>query len=112
THTTRAAEVADEELQRMGPMGRPEKLMLFVFAVVASLWRTTAFHGRHYGAVALLGIAILLLTGVLEWGDVLAERGAWDVFIWYGGLVRMAEALGETGLTAKFAQATASYTAG
>jgi DASS family divalent anion:Na+ symporter len=76
------------------------------------LWMTTGVHGINYAVVALLGICVLLLSGVLEWEDVLAERGAWDVFIWYGGLVRMAEALGETGITQRFAESAASFTGG
>jgi divalent anion:Na+ symporter, DASS family len=111
-HTPRAREIAAEELTRMGPMARAEKLMLAAFAVVALLWMTTALHGMHYAVVALIGISALLLSGVLEWGDLTAERAAWDVFIWYGGLVRMAEALGETGLPQRFAQAAAAVTAG
>jgi DASS family divalent anion:Na+ symporter len=62
--------------------------------------------------VGLLGISGLLLTGVLDWNDVLAERGAWDVFIWYGGLVRLAELLGETGLAGRFAEAAGALTGG
>jgi len=50
-----------------------------------------------------------LLFGVLSWEDVITERGAWDVFIWYGGLVRMAEALGDTGITKRFAETAASF---
>ncbi|MCA1594289.1 MAG: anion permease [Acidobacteria bacterium] len=111
-HTPAAAELADAELRRMGPMRWPERVMLLVFALVAGLWMTTAWHGLNYAVVALLGICVLLLGGVLEWEDVLAERGAWDVFIWYGGLVRMAEALGETGITKRFAEASAAFTSG
>jgi DASS family divalent anion:Na+ symporter len=66
----------------------------------------------NYAVVALVGIAVLLLTGVLTWEDAITERSAWDVFIWYGGLVRMAEALGETGITKRFAEAAASFTTG
>jgi DASS family divalent anion:Na+ symporter len=64
---------------------------------------TTGLHSINYAVVALVGICVLLLTGVLSWSDVISETGAWDVFIWYGGLVRMAEALGETGITKRFA---------
>lgn len=111
-HTPRASEFAAEELKRMGRMRLPEMLMLVVFSVVALLWMTTALHGLNYAVVALAGICVLLLTGVLDWEDVLTERGAWDVFIWYGGLVRMAEALGETGITKLFANAAAGLTLG
>ena len=58
--------------------------------------------------VALTGVGVLLVTGVLEWSDLLAERAAWDVFIWYGGLVRMASALGDSGITKRFAEAARS----
>jgi DASS family divalent anion:Na+ symporter len=111
-HTPAAAELAAKELKLMGRMNLGEKLMLIVFLLVAILWITTAFHGINYAAVALLGICILLLFDVLNWEDVINERGAWDVFIWYGGLVRMAEALGETGITKRFAEAAGSFTVG
>lgn len=109
-YTPAAAQLASEELQRMGPMRTGEKLMLLVFTLVAALWMTTAFHHMNYAAVALLGISVLLLSGVLNWEDVISESGAWDVFIWYGGLVRMAEALGETGITKRFAETAAGFT--
>jgi DASS family divalent anion:Na+ symporter len=111
-HTPGAARLAADTLRAMGRTTRDERVMLVVFAGVAALWMTTALHGINYAIVALTGICALLLTGVLTWDELLGERAAWDVFIWYGGLVRMAEALGETGITRLFAQATAGYTAG
>lgn len=111
-HTPAAAELASTELKNMGRMSWSEKLMLAVFALVAGLWMTSAFHGINYAVVALVGICVLLLSGVLNWDDVTSERSAWDVFIWYGGLVRMAEALAETGITKRFAESAASLTAG
>jgi divalent anion:Na+ symporter, DASS family len=60
----------------------------------------------------MAGVCLLLLTKVICWEDALAERAAWDVFIWYGGMVRMAEALGESGITKKFAESSAGFTSG
>jgi DASS family divalent anion:Na+ symporter len=111
-HTPAASEFAAQELRSMGPMKWSEWLMLLVFAVVAALWMTTRFHGIDYAVVALLGISILLVTGVLDWEDLITEKAAWAVFIWYGGLIRMAEALGQTGLTKRFAEAAAGLTTG
>jgi divalent anion:Na+ symporter, DASS family len=111
-HTPGAADFARKELEKMGRMSWQEKVMLCVFALVAILWTTTGLHGFDYAIVALLGICVLLLTRVIDWEDLIAERSAWDVFIWYGGLVRMAEALGETGITKKFAEASAGFTTG
>lgn len=111
-HTPAAGEFAAKELHSMGPMKWSEWLMLFVFGVVAILWMTNRFHGIDYAAVALLGISVLLITGVLDWEDLITEKAAWAVFIWYGGLIRMAEALGQTGLTKRFAEAAAGLTTG
>lgn len=110
--TPDAARLAAEELRRMGPMSGGEKMMTLVFALVATLWMTTSLHGLNYAVVALLGICVLLLSGVLLWEDVLAERAAWDVFIWYGGLVQLASELSKTGIIERFADVAASFTVG
>lgn len=111
-HTPAASELAETELTAMGPLKWSEWVMLLVFLFVAGLWMTIRFHGIDYAAVAMLGISVLLITGVLDWEDLISEKAAWGVFIWYGGLIRMAEALGQTGITKRFAEASASLTTG
>lgn len=133
--TPAAADLAREELQRMGSMTRAEKILAAVFIGVAVLWMIKGLAGAipsvsaaipsarasefltylsslDYSIPPLMGVCALLLTGVLSWDDIISERGAWDVFIWYGGLVRMAEALGETGITKRFAETAAAFTTG
>jgi len=133
--TPKAAELAHDELRRMGRMKREEKLLLAVFIVVAAMWMIRGLAGiipslalaipsdrfiafitylakLDYSIPPLIGVCALLLTDVLSWEDLISERGAWDVFIWYGGLVRMAEALGETGITKRFAESAAGFTTG
>ncbi len=101
--TPRAAEFAATELNRMGPMSVSEKILAVVFASVCGLWVTSSWHRLSITVSALLGSAALLLTGVITWEDVRSERAAWDIFIWYGGLVRLGEALGDAGVTKVFA---------
>jgi DASS family divalent anion:Na+ symporter len=72
--TPEAAQFATAELERLGPP-RATKIMLFVFALVACLWTTTRFHQLDYAVVALLGVESCWITGVLDWEDVLSERG-------------------------------------
>jgi len=113
THTPEAKDFANRELGKMGATSFSEKTMLAVFALVAGLWATTGrWHSIDYSVVALIGICILLVFSVLDWKDLMNETAAWDVFIWYGGMVRMAEALGETGITKKFAEFAAQMTSG
>jgi DASS family divalent anion:Na+ symporter len=106
--TPGARDIATRELDACGPMSKAEQIMSVVFALVLILWLTKAWHPIDYVAVALLGVAVLLLTGVLTWDDLLSERAAWDVFFWYGGLVQLAKLLSDSGITKWFA----GYTAG
>ena len=110
--TPGAARLAADELTRLGRMKRDELTTLAVFLSVAGLWMTTTWHELNYAVVALSGICMLILTNVLSWDDVISERSAWDVFIWYGGLVQMASALGDTGITKRFAETAAGITGG
>jgi DASS family divalent anion:Na+ symporter len=112
-HTPAAAQLASEELEKMGAMSRHEKLMLLTFIATAALWMTKGWlHNLDTTVVALIGLVGLLVFKVLNWEDLIQEKAAWEVFIWYGGLVNMAGALGETGLTKLFAERAASYTTG
>jgi divalent anion:Na+ symporter, DASS family len=112
TRTPDAAAFARRELESMGPISRQEWLMLGTFLLILLLWLTPKWHGIDYAVVALLGLGALLLTSVLSWEDVVTERAAWDVFIWYGGLLQLARVLTETGITTWFAGATGGLVGG
>jgi DASS family divalent anion:Na+ symporter len=102
--TPQATAFARAQLEKLGPLGRNESVALGVFACVGLLWLTSGLHGLDVTFVSLLGLATLLLTGTLTWDKVTAERSAWDVFIWYGGLLKMGELLNNTGATRVFAE--------
>ncbi|HEY0459474.1 MAG TPA: DASS family sodium-coupled anion symporter [Pyrinomonadaceae bacterium] len=110
--TPDAVKFADDELGKLGATKREEKILLAVFILIVLLWATSQLHNTDATVVALFGIAVLLLTSVLEWRDLIDETPAWEVFIWYGGLVQMARSLGETGITKIFAESAAAYTTG
>jgi DASS family divalent anion:Na+ symporter len=108
THTPEAADFARGELDKMGRTTGAERWLAGVFIVVCGLWiayGSSPKSGIEHTTLAALGaVAVLLLRGVLAWDDLLNERGAWDVFIWYGGLVQLGKQLKETGLLSVFAQ--------
>jgi DASS family divalent anion:Na+ symporter len=54
----------------------------------------------------------MILTGVITWEDVLAEKGAWDALILFGGLVTMASGLNQLGFMKWFADSVAGRVAG
>jgi DASS family divalent anion:Na+ symporter len=78
--------------------------MLFTFALLLVLWVLSGPLGIHTTATALLGLVVLLVTGVLSWEDVLRERGAWDTLVWFSALVMMASFLTELGLIPWFSE--------
>ena len=102
--TPEAAAFARSEIERMGPMRRDETIALAVFAGVGLLWITSGWHGLDVTLVALGGVSTFLIAGTLKWEQVIAERSAWEVFVWYGGLLKMGELLNNTGLTRVFAE--------
>jgi DASS family divalent anion:Na+ symporter len=106
-HTPEAAAFAASELVKMGPLSRHEKIMACVFVAVCSLWVTSGWHKVDITITALLGSSALLVMGVLKWEDVKSERAAWDILIWYGGLLRLGKALGDAGVTTEFARGVA-----
>ncbi len=110
--TPEAAEFARRELEAMGPPDRGQKIVFGIFVGVCGLWLTTGFHRLGITEVALLGACALFVTGVLTWEDAIAEKAAWDVFIWYGGLVRLGEGLNEYGVTQAFAKQVGDYLGG
>ncbi len=110
--TPNAVSFARSELEKLGPLTRLEKILLAVFVAVVAMWISAFWHGIDSTVIAMVGISVLLITGVLEWRDLINETNAWDVFIWYGGLVMMASELSKTNITTIFATGVASVIGG
>lgn len=91
--TTAAREFARHELERMGPMKREEKWLAGILLAVMTGWITSPWHGLSNTVVALAGVSAILLAGVPEWEDLLAERHAWDALVWFAGLIMMSDML-------------------
>ncbi|WII94194.1 DASS family sodium-coupled anion symporter [Kingella negevensis] len=101
-NTPDAPAMAREKLKAMGKMSGQEKIVLAVFGVLLFLWAglSDTLLGIKIDATTttFLGLSLFLLTGVLTWDDVLKEKGAWDLVIWFAALVMMANFLNQLGL--------------
>ncbi len=107
TKTPEASAFAARELKAMGPLSSKERILTVVFIAVCGLWISYSWTKIDVTVTALGGGMFLLITGVLSWEDVKGERAAWDLFIWYGGLVRLGSALFDAGVTKAFADGVA-----
>jgi DASS family divalent anion:Na+ symporter len=113
THTPEATAMARDELAKMGPPSGSEKFMMGVFAAVVLGWVVLGLVYRLDAAVvALAGACVLFLSGVLTWDDAVSEKAAWDVFLWYGGLVQMGSLLNDAQVTTLFANHVAGSLGG
>lgn len=98
TDTRAARSHASSELASMGPLTALEKRMFVVFLLTLGLWATSHWTGLSSTAVALAAVGTLIVCGVLNWDDILSERGAWDALVWFGGLVSLAAGLAKLGV--------------
>lgn len=108
--TPDAVTFARGELHEMGPLSPKEIIMLATFGLLLVLWANipAMIFGKAFTmdptAVALLGLFVLLITGTINWQDVLGEKSAWDTLVWFGALVMMAEELNKLGVIAWFSE--------
>jgi DASS family divalent anion:Na+ symporter len=93
-----APQIARDELAKMGPMSFAEKAMAVVFVGTLALWATGQWTNLNATAIAIAAVGILLVLNVIDWNDVLNEKGGWDALIWFGGLVGLASGLSKLGV--------------
>jgi len=121
--TPMAADYARAELTRMGRIRRAEGTTLAVITTVCVLWMLSGWMPAWLGLrqldassyltlVALVGLSILIVTEVLTWDQIVGAGSAWDVFVWYGGLIALSEILASTGSTTAFATWVGSWFTG
>jgi DASS family divalent anion:Na+ symporter len=102
--TPGAKEFALESLKKMGKISINEIFMLSTLALLLFLWMVGDKFGVDATSAAFLGLALLLVGGVLNWEDILTEKSAWDTFIWLTTLVMMTAYLGKLGMISWFSQ--------
>jgi len=85
--------LAKKGLAELGPMSRREKTLALLFVLAVSGWALGSFFKVDATAVAVGFVAGCLLTGVITWDNILASKAAWSTFMWYGGIIGLAEAL-------------------
>lgn len=96
-NTPEAKALAHDHLNKMGPISTHEWLTLAIFAFLIIFW----IFGEHFSldstSVALMGISLLIVTGVLTWTDIKQEHEAWDTLIWLSTLLTISHFLNHFG---------------
>ena len=86
-----------EGKEKLGAMSVREKLLAFIFVGGIVCWSTASITKLDTTAVALTMLALCLLTGVISWEKVLKNGSAWSTFLWYAGIMSIANGLNKAG---------------
>ena len=89
--------------EEIGPWTILEKKTLIIIGLSFLLWLTKGFHGMHYSVTGMLGVAALILSGVLKWEDI-HENLEWGTALFiFGGGISLGLAMGYSGAATYFA---------
>ena len=102
---------AADELSKMGRITSKELIMAALALMALILW---IFAGAWMDStmVAIMVLVLMVLTGVITWNDLLNYRQAWNMLIWFGTLVALADGLKIVGFLNWFAAATSGLMKG
>lgn len=96
--TPKAPEIAKKHLDELGKVKWEEWITFGVFLLMMTFWIAGPHLGIDSTTVALGGISILIVTGVLTWNDLITEKSAWDTLFWFATLIMMASFLNKLGM--------------
>jgi L-tartrate/succinate antiporter len=102
------AQWAGGQLITMGRVTKREVIMA-VLAVAALVGWIGGSRWISPVVVALAVISVMLLAKVVAWNDILANKQAWSVLVWFATLVAMAEGLSDVGFLTWFGARAATY---
>ncbi len=102
---------AREELMQMGKMSIKEIVMATLAIVALMLW----IFGQNImnaTTVALVVISLMIVTGIVDWNDIMNNTKAWTVLAWFATLVALADGLAIVGFTAWVGKGSATLLSG
>jgi L-tartrate/succinate antiporter len=85
---------AAEELAKLGRMTGREYTLLGLVLAILGIWMAGARYVDTTMA-ALVGVAAMVLLGIVSWDDILANKQAWNVLAWFATLVTLASGLAQ-----------------
>lgn len=91
---------AKQGLKDMGAVTADEKKLFVIFILAVLGWMfgpKLTFLNLGTQNVGFVFLALVLVTGILNWKDVIEAKAAWNIFIWYGAFYGVASSLASAG---------------
>lgn len=96
-------EWAGNELKEMGKISRNEIIMTILAGLALVLWIFGSYLKIHATVSALVVLCLMVLFKVITWNDILTNKAAWNVLLWFGAIVALAGGLNNVGFLDWFA---------
>ena len=97
TSTPQAPAAARTELAKMGRLTRDERIVTATFVAMVGLWAAAGVLRLDSTAIALGGLFVLLVTGVLTLEDIGKEGDVLAIYLWFAILFTLSGQLNELG---------------
>lgn len=89
---------AAQELKNLGSITAKEYLMAGLAIVALVLWIFGKSFGIHSTTAAISVVCVMVLSNIITWDDVISNKAAFNVLIWFASLVAMASGLKKVGV--------------
>ena len=97
-HSPSASFWAQEELMKMGSITFKEMMMASFATFALILWVFGKELNVDATVAAISIVALMVLSNIITWDDVIGNKGAWNVLVWFATLVALAAGLKEVGI--------------
>tara|TARA_R110002110_G_scaffold404606_1_gene623171 strand:+ start:211535 stop:212971 length:1437 start_codon:yes stop_codon:yes gene_type:complete len=105
--TPNATILAKQNLKDMGKISRSEWIMGFTVIVLLTLWMLNKYINP--AVAGMVGLTVLLVSGVLEWKSLVKIDTAWETFFWFCIIIMLAGQLTDQGVLSWFTTNVEGY---
>ncbi len=96
--------LAKDKLKELGPIKNNEWIVIFTLIGILVLWVMGAKYGISQISAPLMGLSILLVTKILSFDEILEEKEAWNIFVWFSVIVMLSQNLQSCGVITHFSE--------
>lgn len=97
---------AASELAKMGKISLHEILMGSFALIALVLWIFGKELNVDSTIAAMVVLTLMVLSNVVTWEDVISNKAAWNILVWFATLVALASGLNDVGILGWIGKAT------
>ncbi len=103
---------AAQELIKMGPITVKEILMGTFAFLALIMWIFGKELNINGTTAAIVVVVLMVLANIVSWDDVISNKAAWNILVWFSTLVALASGLKDVGILTWIGKGTEVYLSG